>query len=180
MRPAARDRDQEDERERRALLVVALLAAFAAGVVAALLWMHAHPPVAAAPPPCPDCPACPQPAAAAPRAAVVPPRRPKAKRAARPGPEALPGQDEPPSDDAARLRRWMEAQAEALRECGRPETRGRAVLALDLAADGRVRKAQLYASESVAADSEQCILERARGWRAPVHVENRLLVNLSL
>src|SRR4029450_1478333 len=86
----------------------------------------------------------------------------------------LPDQDEPASEDEVALRAWIAGQAATLRECGADH--GRALLALDVADDGRVKKAQIIARDTLPAGVGDCILARAKTWKLPVSAANRLMV----
>jgi hypothetical protein len=97
-----------------------------------------------------------------------------------PDPSALPTQEEPAGDDEERLRKWIAAQADSLRTCGSGDAHGHAVLSLEVGKEGSVKKARLLAREALPGAVEECILSRARGFKAPVAGEERLLVNLTL
>jgi hypothetical protein len=170
-----------DHRLLLACLVGALL--FGAGLAAGLLWMSLHPPPAVERA-CPACPECPTPVKPV-VATVVHQRRdgaapvPVPKRRHGPfGSTELPDQDEPAGEDEVALRAWIAGQSATLRECGADH--GRALLSLDVADDGRVKKAQIIARDTLSQTVGDCILGRAKGWKLPVSAANRLLVNLAL
>ncbi len=150
-------------------------AALLAGVCAGLLLAALRKPVTAEAMVCPACPSCPPTPALA---SAAGPGAPRKLKHLPPRPEPLPGQDELSPEDQAKLRAWIEEQASELRACGADH--GRALLALDVTTEGRVRKAQLLAHDALPRGVSDCILQRALTWRAPVSAENRLLVNLTL
>jgi hypothetical protein len=92
----------------------------------------------------------------------------------------VPPTNEPPSEDEVKLRTWLSAQADALRTCSEAGRHGHALLALDVRANGTVKKAHLMAREGIPAAVESCILARARTLAVPVRAENRLLVNIAM
>ena len=184
MRSRNESRDTEPDRRLLAACVVGALL-FGGGLGTGLLWMSLHPPPAVEKD-CPACPECPKMMAARPvTATIVHERRgaapvpvPKRGRHGPFGPTDLPDQDEPAGEDEVALRAWIAGQAGALRECGADH--GRALLALDVADDGRVKKAQIIARDTLPQGVGDCILVHAKAWKVPVTAANRLLVNLAL
>ena len=156
---------------------------FGAGLATGLIWMSLHPPQAPEKV-CAACPECPKPVAKGPGIATLvrrgstPVPTPKRGRHGPFGPSDLPDQDEPAGEDEVALRAWIADQAGTLRECGADH--GRALLSLDVADDGRVKKAQIIARDTISQGVGDCILSRTKGWKLPVTAANRLLVNLAL
>jgi hypothetical protein len=156
---------------------------FGAGLAAGLLWMSLHPPppVEKACAACPECPQIAKPVTATivrERRGAAPVPMPKRGRHGPFGSSDLPDQDEPAGEDEVALRAWIAGQASTLRECGADH--GRALLSLDVADDGRVKKAQIIARDTLSQGVGDCILARTKSWKLPVSAANRLLVNLAL
>lgn len=164
------------DRTRWFLGVLVVGCALFAGIGAGALWMAMR-----LPRPtlfeCPSCPACPQPAlaAASPPISGMPKRAHRVLRTV-----ALPNALDVPPEHQARLRLWIDKQAETLRSCGDGSVHGRALLALDVDGEGNIRRTELLAHDPLPDSVTDCITSRAGSWQSPIAEQNRLLVNLVL